>query len=311
MGEVFVPPMIDGVSPSVVYLEKFMDNTNTPADIYHFLCQKFPHILPDEWQRRFDDGLVIWDDGRRVDANSPYCHGRHIYYYRFLENETIVPFEHEIIFENREFMVVDKPHFLTVTPSGNYVRQTLLTRLKCKTNISTLSPIHRLDRETAGLILISKNSETRGIYQSLFKKQTIKKVYHAIAPVHFGLAFPLDVNLCMERGEPFYTMAVVDGVPNSHTRIHRLQVHDGWAKYELYPTTGKLHQLRVHLNHLGIPIKNDPYYPSICHKEQGDFASPLQLLAYSLSFVDPITKQQMSFRSNRTLDLVSDKLTKD
>lgn len=295
-----IPPMIDGVSPSTIYLEKL---DNPPSDLFTFLCQKFPHVDVDEWRRRFVDGLVFWENGELATLNAHYIHGRSVYYYRFLQDEVVVPFEHEILFENKYFMVVDKPHFLTVTPSGDYVCQTLLTRLKQQTSNPNLSPIHRLDKETAGLILISKNVQTRGIYQSLFATNAIHKVYHAIAPRKVAAKFPTDVHLHLMRGEPFYTMRVATSLPpNSHTFICQLKSQGDWTKYELHPTTGKLHQLRVHLNHLGIPIKNDPYYPVVRHKARNDFHAPLQLLAKSLSFTDPMTGKQMSFQSKRTLD---------
>lgn len=294
-------PMLDGVSASMIYLEK-MDAVVQPKRLFDFLCQKFAHIAVDEWRQRFVDGLVFWDDGVPACIDDEYDYGRTIYYYRFLKHEIIVPFSHEIIFENQELMVVDKPHFLTITPSGQYVQQTLLTRLKKDSGNSKLSPIHRLDKETAGLILISKNPATRGLYQSLFKSQNIKKIYHAIAPVRHDLMFPLDLHLHLVRKEPFYTMKVADGTPNSHTHITHLQTRGDWAKYELYPTTGKLHQLRVYLSHLGIPIKNDPYYPTVRHKAPDDFGSPLQLLAKSLSFIDPITGELMAFESKRQLE---------
>lgn len=296
----FIPPMVDGVSPSRLYLEKL---DRPPIDLFTFLCQKFPHVGVDEWRRRFVDGLVFWENGELATTSTHYMHGRSVYYYRFLYDEVVVPFEHEILFENESFMVVDKPHFLAVTPGGDYVRQTLLTRLKQQTNNPNLSPIHRLDKETAGLILISKNVQTRGIYQSLFAASAIHKIYHAIAPMIEGLVLPINVSLHLMRGEPFYTMAVnAHKLPNSHTYLCQLGVQADWVKYELRPTTGKLHQLRVHLNHLGIPIKNDPYYPVVRHKARNDFRAPLQLLAKSLSFTDPVTGEQMSFHSKRTLD---------
>lgn len=293
------PPMIDGVSASTIYLEK-MSGTQ-PKCLYDFLCQKFAHIDGDEWRQRFADGRVFWDDGTPASGNDVYEHGRAIYYYRSLASEVPVPFCHEILFENSALMVVDKPHFLTVTPSGQYVQQTLLTRLKKDSGNPDLSPIHRLDKETAGLILISKDPTTRGLYQSLFASRAITKLYHAIAPYRQMLGV-VDVHLHLHRGEPFYTMAVGDDTPNSHTQIRQLSQHGEWAKYELRPTTGKLHQLRVHLNHLGIPIKNDPYYPTVCHKAADDFGSPLQLLAKSLFFIDPITGEEMSFESHRRLE---------
>ncbi|OPH38736.1 hypothetical protein B5J94_02775 [Moraxella lacunata] len=307
--------MKDGISPSRIYLEKL---NNQPESLLAFLCQKFPHISPDEWQTRFDGGDIWGDIGGEMTggvtplmAETPYVHGRTIYYYRTLQDEIAVPFDYHILFENDEFMVVDKPHFLAVTPSGSYVKQTLLTRLKADTGNADLSPIHRLDRETAGLILISKNVATRHQYQALFAHHAITKVYHAITKVYHAigivnhnLTMPMDIRLHLERGEPFYVMRVnADKSANTHTHIDILAVKGDLAKYELRPTTGKLHQLRVHLNHLGIPICHDPYYPTVRHKPKDDFTKPLQLLAKHLVFNDPITGERWEFTSRQNLDL--------
>lgn len=293
--------MRDGVSPSQLYLPK---SAAQPATIFEYVYSKFPHVGLAVWQARFEDGLVTDSQGIALRIDSPYRHGETISYYRHLPDETVVPFEHHIIYENQDLMVVDKPHFLTVAPAGRYVQQTLLTRLKRITANGDLSPVHRLDRETAGLILFTKTSGARRLYQSLFATQQITKVYHAIAPMTQAYRFPLAMELHLERGEPFYTMAVGKDAPNTHTDMDVLAVSDDgkWAKYELRPTTGKLHQLRVHLNYLGIPIAHDSYYPSVVHRAEDDFDHPLQLLAKRLSFTDPIIHELMSFESRFELD---------
>ncbi|WP_286833152.1 pseudouridine synthase, partial [Acinetobacter sp. UBA3132] len=222
---------------------------------------------------------------------------------RFLAHEVHVPFEHQILFENEHFMVIDKPHFLTMSPTGQYVQETLLVRLKKQTGIEHLTPIHRLDRETAGVVLISKNVASRGLYQQLFATRQVQKTYHAIAGYREELRFPQIVRLRMDKGQPFYTMQVLEGEPNSETEITLLEQKDHLAKYELKPHTGKQHQLRVHLNFLGIPILNDPFYPSVAHKADNNFSAPLQLLAKHIQFIDPITQQLMQFSSEQVLTL--------
>jgi len=214
-----------------------------------------------------------------------------------------VPFEYQILFENEHFMVIDKPHFLTMSPTGQYIQETLLVRLKKQTGIEHLTPIHRLDRETAGVVLISKNVASRGLYQQLFATRQVQKTYHAIAGYREELRFPQIVRLRMDKGQPFYTMQVLEGEPNSETEITLLEQQDHLAKYELKPHTGKQHQLRVHLNFLGIPILNDPFYPSVAHKADNDFSAPLQLLAKHIQFIDPITQQLMQFSSEQVLTL--------
>lgn len=291
------PPMKNGVSPSVLYLEKL---PNPPKLLIDFLCQKFLHISRDVWQERFKSNQVLDDKHQPLSVSTPYEHGRCIYYYRQLSTEIPVPFAHQVLFENQDILVVDKPHFLAVSPAGQHVQQTLLTRLKNHTGNTHLSPLHRLDKDTTGLILISKNPASRHLYHALFAHETIKKTYHAIAPYRERL--PASLCLHLERGEPFYTMRINPDKPaNTCTNIRLLDRRGKWAKYELTPTTGKLHQLRVHLSHLGIPIKNDPYYPKVCHRQAGDFSSPLQLLAKTLSFIDPVTGEMFCFESALSL----------
>ena len=296
----FCPPMLNGVSASKVFLPKM---TPAPHTVLAYLSDQFPHIEATEWQQRFHDGLVYDAEGNVLHTDSAYLENQHVFYYRFLAHEIEVPFQHEILFENDHFLVVDKPHFLTISPTGQYVQQTLLVRLKKQTGIEHLTPIHRLDRETAGLVMFSKCIHSRGMYQQMFADRQVQKTYHAIAPFNRELNFPHRVKLHMQKGEPFYTMQVLDKAPNSETEIMLLEHDATWAKYELKPETGKQHQLRVHLNFLGLPIKNDPFYPKVVHKADDDFSQPLQLLAKHLSFKDPITQQLMQFSSNFELTL--------
>ena len=296
----FIPPMIDGVSASKVFLPKMKP---APATVYQYLCQQFAHIAPSEWQQRFTDGLIYDALGQVLNLSSEYIENSHVFYYRFLAHEIHVPFEHEILFENEHLLVIDKPHFLTISPTGQYVQETLLVRLKKQSGNEFLTPIHRLDRETAGVVLFSKQPSTRAIYQEMFAQRQVNKTYHAIAPFHADLTFPCHTRYRMEKGEPFYTMQVVEGQINSQTEIDLIE-HDAiWGKYQLKPITGKQHQLRVHLNSLGIAIKNDPFYPVVQHKREDDFSAPLQLLAKHIRFNDPITFQDMQFSSNFELTL--------
>lgn len=291
--------MRHGITASLVFLPK----AKTDLSTFAYLCQQFPHIKPQEWQQRFDDGLVFNTDGQQLNRTTPYLSEQHIYYYRHLAHEIVVPFSHQILFENDEFLVVDKPHFLTVSPTGQYVQQTLLTRLKQQTNNPFLTPIHRLDRETAGLILISKNPKTRGIYQQLFADKKVQKTYHAIAAYRADLTFPQQFTACMQKGDPFYTMKIIAGEINSITDIQIIEHNQYYAKYELKPITGKQHQLRVHMNALGLALQHDRLYPQVQHLGQNDFSKPLQLLAKSIAFIDPLTEKLLNFDSLLHLDL--------
>ena len=211
------------------------------------------------------------------------------------------------MYQDDHILVADKPHFLPVTPSGLYLHQTLLNRLKKKTGIQTLSPIHRIDRDTAGLVIFSVKPDERAQYQNLFRDRSVKKIYEAIAPYSDELIrqLPMVYQSRLEESEHFLQMEEVKGEPNADTLIELIQINQPWAKYRLTPGSGKKHQLRCHLNVLNVPIKHDQIYPILTPYQEYDLdvSKPLQLLAKEISFLDPVTKKPRSFMSQKTLEL--------
>ncbi|MBU3621800.1 pseudouridine synthase [Polynucleobacter sp. CS-Odin-A6] len=291
----------EGVSSSRVYLPV---GQNYPC-LLDFFIAHFPHIDPAEWRARFSEGLVMTADGEPVQANHAYISDTHLLYFRRLAQEPEIPFEEQILFQDEHILVADKPHFLPVTPSGLYLHQTLLNRLKKKTGIQTLSPIHRIDRDTAGLVIFSVNPQERGQYQNLFRDRVVKKVYEAIAPHSEVLIrkLPMTYQSRIEESEHFLQMQEVQGESNTDTLIELLAVSQPWAKYRLTPGSGKKHQLRCHLNALGIPIRHDQIYPILTPYQEFhlDFSKPLQLLAKEISFRDPLTGEDKMFQSQREI----------
>lgn len=244
---------------------------------------------------------VCDERGMALSLESPYRVGACVFYYRELIDETPIPFKEAILFRNDQILVVDKPHFLPVTPGGRFLHESLLVRLKRSTGIETLVPIHRLDRETAGVMLFSVDPATRNLWQSLFRERAIHKVYEALAGVNSSLDFPLTLRSRIVQDERFFRMKEEDGEPNAETKISVLQRMDQSALYQLQPLTGKMHQLRIHMNSLGLPIVNDGFYPDALACKGDDFSAPLKLLARSLSFVDPVTGEPRLFESHRHL----------
>jgi tRNA pseudouridine32 synthase/23S rRNA pseudouridine746 synthase len=292
-------PMRHGVSASRVWLPE--DESGEWQTVLDFLIGRFPFIGKEILLKRMDRGDIVDETGKPFDKTTPYHGGIFLFYYREIPDEPIIPFKEEVLFKNDDFIVVDKPHFLPVTPTGRYVRETLLARLKHHYNNEDISPIHRLDRETAGVILFTCNKDVRGAYQSLFQQRKVSKTYEAIAGIS-DLNFPLTHKSRLEKsGETFFIMQETQGEANSETQIELLQQKDNLAKYRLKPVTGKQHQLRVHLMSLGIPILNDPFYPELLPCKGEDYSSPLQLLARSISFTDPQTGEEKYFESKRSL----------
>ena len=291
----------EGVSSSRVYLPAGRSHTN----LLEFFVANFPHIEASEWQARFTERLIMTLDGHVVSPTDPYQANIHLLYFRRLNREPEIPFEEVILFQDDHILVADKPHFLPVTPSGLYLHQTLLNRLKKKTGIQTLSPIHRIDRDTAGLVVFSVNPKERAQYQNLFRDRAVQKIYEAIAPYSEALQknLPMTYRSRIEESEHFLQMQEVSGEPNSDTYIELIEDTRPWARYRLSPGSGKKHQLRCHLNALNIPIKNDQIYPVLTPYQEYDldFSKPLQLLAKQIEFMDPVTHQFRSFVSQMTI----------
>jgi tRNA pseudouridine32 synthase / 23S rRNA pseudouridine746 synthase len=290
-------PIRDGVGPSCVGLPE-----GPWATITEFLVQRFPAIPRATWLQRMVDGEVVDEFGARVHATRPFQSQIRVYYYRALESEAPIPFEEVILHQDEHLIVVDKPHFLPVTPSGKYLQETVLVRLKRRLGLNDLVPIHRIDRDTAGLVLFSTQPATRDAYQSLFRKRHVHKTYEAIAPWRGDLSFPLTRESRIVEAGHFMLQHEVDGPPNAVTHISVLEAKGAFARYQLKPVTGKRHQLRVHMAALGLPIVGDGLYPTLT-PEGADYNRPLQLLAKSIEFDDPLTGLPRRFGSQRRLAL--------
>jgi tRNA pseudouridine32 synthase/23S rRNA pseudouridine746 synthase len=299
-------PIIEGVGPSSQWLPAGAWKT-----VLDFLQQQFPLVETAIWASRMERGQVKDDTGSILTPASPYRVGACIFYYRETVDEKRVPFAEQILYEDEHILVVDKPHFLPTVPAGRFLQETLLVRLRKQGKRETLVPVHRLDRETAGVVLFSLNLKTRGLYTALFRERKVRKVYEALAPAPSVISdFPLTRRSRIVKGEPFFRMKEVAGAPNAETYIEvkqRTEIADGAESngdvslYQLQPLTGKKHQLRLHLAALGIPIMNDRLYPSYALDSEDDFLKPLKLLAKSIAFKDPATGRECYFESKQSL----------
>lgn len=265
------------------------------------LSEHFKAIGREQWLDRIARGRVLDAQGAPISATLPYKQGLRIHYFREVPNEKPIPFQEQILHVDEHLVVADKPHFLPVTPTGEYVEHTLLRRLIRRLDNPNLVPLHRIDRHTAGLVLFSANPQSRSAYQSLFPNRQIDKHYQAIAHALPDLQFPRVHKSRMVSGEPFFRMQEVEGQSNSETHAQVLEKNGELWRYGLSPITGKTHQLRVHMAAMGASICNDPFYPQVL-EDQDDYAKPLKLLAQRLRFNDPLTGKERVFESRLTLD---------
>jgi tRNA pseudouridine32 synthase/23S rRNA pseudouridine746 synthase len=243
-------------------------------------------------------GEVVLPDGAVVTGTTVLPAGAHVYFYRELREEVPVPFDVPVLYRDDDIVVVDKPHFLATMPRGRHVAQTALVRLRRELDLPELSPAHRLDRLTAGVLLFTTRRELRGAYQTLFAKGLVRKTYLARAAVDPEVALPAMIRSRIVKRRGQLQAIEESGEPNAETLVEH--VADGL--YRLTPRTGQTHQLRVHMASLGLPIHGDPLYPNVIDVAPDDFSRPLQLLGHSIEFDDPIRGCQRRFVSGRRLD---------
>ena len=304
-------PMRDGVSASRVWLPKLGDTKNSSetygqwATMLDFMSDRFPFISRELHTQRMNQGLVVSETGEAISPLTAYQPEIHLFYYREIPGEPDIPFQEKILFKDDAIIVVDKPHFIPVTPTSRIVRECLLSRLKQRFQNEEISPLHRLDRETAGVIIYGCNAKIRGAYQYLFETRQIKKTYEAIARApKADLEFPYIHRSHLASSEnPFFIMEEKNALtPNTETVMNVIETRGDLARYKLEPITGKQHQLRVHMAAIGSPILNDPFYPELMPSKGDDYSKPLQLLAKSIQFTDPITNEERFFESEIILD---------
>lgn len=290
------PPARDGVAASSL--------TTPPGSwpsLQAFLAERFAHVGFEVWQQRLQSGAVLDAIGQPLPPDAPFAPNQRLFYYREVAVEP-EPRESEVVlFQDAHLVVADKPHGMPVTPSGKYVRQTLLARLRQRLNLPELSPLHRIDLDTAGLVLFSVNPSERNAYQTLFRERTVHKTYEAIARWEPTLPWPVRRESRLEVGAHFMQQAEVPGEVNAITTIWPIEHADGWARYRLEPLSGQRHQLRAHMATLGLPLLGDGIYPVLTPEGHSNPAKPLQLLAHSIAFDDPVTGEARRFTSQRKL----------
>jgi tRNA pseudouridine32 synthase/23S rRNA pseudouridine746 synthase len=284
-----------------------------------YMMHRWGHIDPQGIEDRFDAGEIVGEGGAPLDRATKLEDHTFIWYYRSLPPEHRIPVELNILHQDEHLLVVDKPHFLPTTPGGTYIQESALVRLRNQLDLPDLIPMHRLDRMTAGILLLSTDPETRGKYQVLFEKRQVQKEYECVAAAepaagYPAVDFPVVVRNRMTKSRSYLLAEVIEGEPNAETRIERLERFDGGASagasgtapgrlalYRLEPHSGKTHQLRVHMASLGLGIVNDAFYPELLDKAPDDYAKPLQLLARGIRFVDPISGKPVEYRSRLEL----------
>ena len=221
----------------------------------------------------------------------------------FIEESDIIAKEMpiDIVYEDEDIIVVNKPSGLVVhLGSGNY-DNTLVNGLMHYTN--TLSDIngeerpgivHRIDKDTSGLLLIAKNNKSHAILTEYFKNhQNIKREYIALICGKFPHeSATIDAPIGRDPKDRKKMTVTADNSKNAITHLKVIKKYQDYTLVSLVLETGRTHQIRVHMNYIGYPIYNDPVYNTKKCTEFGQF-----LHSYKMDFIHPITKKEMHFEA--------------
>ncbi|MEU7481080.1 RluA family pseudouridine synthase [Lentzea sp. NPDC042327] len=264
------------------------------------LVERLPRVAPERIEEMLREER-IWGVTGPLGVDAPFVPDSYIWFHRDLPVEVPVPFSIGVVHRDDDIVVADKPHFLATIPRGQHIMQTALVRLRAELGLPDLSPAHRLDRVTAGLVLFVARRELRGRYQTMFRDRVVRKEYEAVAPVRPDLELPCVVRSRIVKERGIITAFEEPGEPNAETHVSLVEQRGALGRYRLRPLTGRTHQLRLHMSGLGVPILNDDFYPVLRERPLDDFSSPLQLLARTLSFTDPVSGVERSFTSRLSL----------
>lgn len=303
------PEPIDGVPASRVRIPASFQPGGPQASVGEFLIARFPKISRACWKSRCLAQRVLDQFGHPLHFDAAARPGMLIHYYREVAGESDQCLSGNeaapvIVHQDNHLLVADKPGGMPVQPAGRYAARTLLAQLIRQTGDNRLVPLHRIDRDTSGLVLFSRLPQSRPAYHQLFVERRIGKSYLALAPTLPGRSWPQIRRSRIVRGEPFFRMREVAGPANSESLIERLGGDGKTDCYRLSPVSGRKHQLRVHMSALGAPICGDRLYPDLAEANESQSAdAPLQLLAQRVEFTDPISGLRREFRSQRELPL--------
>ncbi|WP_106267239.1 MULTISPECIES: pseudouridine synthase [Isoptericola] len=310
-------PVRDGLNPTRLVLPHDAATVARHRTAFDYLLARFPDDAV-RLREKVAAGEVVTGGGTVVTPSTPYEPRGFLYLYRDPpsgEPEAPGLAEIEVLHRDEDLLVVDKPHLVATMPRGRWVTRTVLTHLRRSLDLPDLVPAHRLDRPTAGVLVLTVRPAVRGPYQLVFQERRAEKVYEAVAPLppadggahdggHDGeQGFPRTVRSCIVKRRGVVRAEEVPGEPNAESWIDLVARDDGrgLGLYRLRPRTGKSHQLRLHMASLGLPLLHDPFWPELRPDAPDDPERPLQLLARSLAFDDPLTGEPRLFTSRRAL----------
>lgn len=288
-----------------------VDQAGVGLTLLGFYAQRYRHSSRGEWQARIEAGQVRVD-GRQAAPDTVLQQGQHLAYHRPPWQEPTVPLTFEVLFEDAEVLAIHKPSGLPVLPGGGFLEHTLLHQVQQCFPQETPFPIHRLGRGTSGVVLMARSQQARAALSQQMRDRQIQKVYRALIGSEQA-AHPLEEQFEITQaigkvpypGLGYIHAATPKGRP-AHSACTILQRRPGATLLAVTITTGRPHQIRIHLATIGYPLLGDPLYvvggqPLAASLE--DLSRPVPgdcgywLHAFSLQFIHPKTQERVNIVS--------------
>lgn len=281
---------------------------NQPAQrLDKFLAESFPEITRSRWQKLIGQGMVLVNQKKARPGQCLQCNDEvHLI---LPSPESEIPLAQKIavnvIYEDADIAVVDKPAGMTVHPAAGHSKNTLVNALLARYPSlahtgSVLRPgiVHRLDRDTSGLVIVAKNDGSWVNLVDQFKSRRVKKVYIALVkgklePEQGVIEAPIGRHPANRK-----KMAVVEGGKEARTRYRVVRYYKGYTLLDIMPETGRTHQIRVHLAAIGFPVIGDSVYGI-----KWPYLGRQFLHAYKLGFYLPSNGEFREFNAELPQDL--------
>ncbi|MGC1309686.1 MAG: RluA family pseudouridine synthase [Phormidesmis sp.] len=267
-----------------------------------FYTQCYRHSNDEEWQGRIERGQVLLG-GRSVSPQQILAKGDELSYYRSPWQEPEVRLDFEVLYEDEDLWAIAKPSGLPVLPGGGFLEHTVLHQMRQRYPSERPVPVHRLGRGTSGVMLVAKSQAARAQLSRQFRVRSLSKLYRALVgpatvddlPDGFSCPHPIG-KLPHHRLGYLYGYDPAGLASRSDGRVLQRRAHS--TLLEVSISTGRPHQIRIHLATAGYPLLGDPLYPAGGIPDPNGSATPgdcgYHLHAHQIAFAHPRTGKTLS-----------------
>lgn len=291
-----------------IFVESIVPSEFSGARLDAYLAARFDYKSRTEWRREIERGMIVFNGVSIQKHHKRLCAGDRVKYEGRSYSEPEVDRNISIIYEDEHIFAVNKSGNLPVHPSGIFFFNTLQTILEEQLSMKVY-PLHRLDRETSGVVIFAKNKQAASAVQTNFSAD-VKKKYIAIVhgtpgtdPFEINIPIGPARNSVIRKKREAY-----EGAPEmALTRFAQIQTFNAYSLLDVYPETGRQHQIRVHLLAAGHPIVGDKMYGFdetifLRFLEEGNSSALIELLemprcalhSSRLEFTHPVSRERLT-----------------